>query len=208
MNKILAASILGLENKKDIINSLIERGITWIHYDVMDGEFVEAKSLSVPELIDLFSKSEIHTKDVHLMVNNPALYIEKLVGKADYISFHADAVSFDEMNDIVNIFSSKTKLGIALNPDVPVSYIHHLLDKLSFVLVMSVVAGKGGQKYMPEVEPKVKQLLAAQKMVQMDGGLNDKTIAHAFDIGATVLVSGSFIISNFEKKDLNKLFTK
>lgn len=205
MKKTLAASILGLENKQEIINKLIDKDITWIHYDVMDGKFVENTSLPLDEVLSLFESTKDHTKDVHLMVENPEEYIKNLIGKAEYISFHAEAVSLEEMNSIVEKYSSQTKLGIALNPQTPVSYIKHLLDKLSFVLVMSVVAGKGGQAYMPEVEVKVKELVKFGKMVQMDGGLNGETIPHAFEIGASILVSGSYIIKTFEHQDLNKL---
>lgn len=205
MKRTLAPSILGLENKKDVINNLVKHGFDWIHYDVMDGIFVENKSLPIEEVLELFDSTEKHTKDVHLMVENPEFYIEKLVDKADYISFHADAISLEKMNEIVNKYHSKVKLGIALNPATPVSYIKHLLDKLSFVLVMSVVAGKGGQSYMPEVETKVKELVSLGKLVQMDGGLNDKTIPNAFAIGANILVSGSYLINNFEHQDLKKL---
>lgn len=208
MKKTLAPSILGLPNKKDVINKLVDHGFEWIHYDVMDGIFVENKSLPLEEVLDLFSTTKPHIKDVHLMVQNPEFYIENLIGKADYISFHADAVSVSEMNDIVAKFHSKTKLGIVLNPSVSVSVIEHLLDKLSFVLIMSVVAGKGGQSYIPEVESKVTELVAKNIMVQMDGGLNDKTIPNAFAIGSSVLVSGSYLISNFENKDLQKIYCK
>lgn len=202
MKKTLAPSILGLENKKDVINKLVEHGFDWIHYDVMDGIFVENKSLPLEEVLELFSSTKKHIKDVHLMVENPEFFIEKLVDQADYISFHADAVSLEKMNKIVEKYHSKVRLGIALNPSTPVSYIKHLLDKLSFVLVMSVVAGRGGQSYMPEVETKVKELTSYGKIIQMDGGLNDKTIPNAFAIGASVLVSGSYLINNFEHNNL------
>lgn len=206
MKKILAPSILGLSNKKEIINKLVDHGFFWIHYDAMDGQFVENTSLPLDEILELFSSTHQHTKDVHLMVKNPDEYLSKLVDKADYISFHADAVSLEEMDHIVEKYHSKTKLGIALNPKTPVSYIDHLLNKLSFVLVMSVVAGKGGQSYIPDVENKVIELVKKQKMVQMDGGLNEKTIPHAFELGASVLVSGSYIVNNYDKKNLQKRF--
>lgn len=207
MKKTLAPSILGLPNKKEIINKLVDKGYDFIHYDMMDGKFVENTSLPLEEVLELFSTTKSHTKDAHLMVANPREIIEKLVGKADFISFHADSVSLDEMNKIVEDFSSKTKLGIALNPGTPVSYISHLLDKLSFVLVMSVQAGRGGQSYMPEVEEKVSELVSRGMLVQMDGGLNDKTIERAFKIGAKVLVSGSYIVNNFEKENLIERYT-
>lgn len=210
MNKIVGASILGLEHKAAKINELIEHGVNWIHYDVMDGMFVPNKSLPQQEIDYILEHANDHIKDLHLMVLDPLPYFEKYQNKFDYISFHYEAESIERINKIIKTYSHKVKIGLAISPKTNIEQIYEFIPDLSFILVMSVVPGLGGQKFMEEALVKISKLKAycdkinPKCFIQVDGGINSETGPKAIQAGASALVSGSFLLNNLSDKEIVK----
>lgn len=199
-NGKIAASILGVENKKEMIKKIISKDIHHIHYDAMDGEFVEAISLPAQEIIEVITSSEKHYADVHLMVKNPYLWIAKLANYVDAISFHYEACSEQEILNIINEFKGRLKLGLVINLDIELAEILPLLVHFDFVLVMSVQAGKGGQKFNDCALEKIKLIRQTYPniFIQVDGGINVDNINFIFKAGAQNTVIGAFLIKNID----------
>ncbi|NOX71761.1 MAG: ribose 5-phosphate isomerase B [Candidatus Micrarchaeota archaeon] len=177
-----------------------------IHVDVMDGVFVENRAFEdIPELgMPL---------DAHIMANDPMPYIQKaLLRKAALITFHIE--SDVSVEDAINlIHSSGAMCGIALNPQTPAESVYPYLDMTDVVLVMSVELGKSGQEFMESALEKIRALRermeSAPVSIAVDGGINDKTAKKAIDVGATMLVSGSFVFSSGDREmAIRKLKTK
>ena len=175
-----------------------------IHVDIMDGHFVPNITIG-PSVV-----GKIKTKlpvDVHLMISEPLKYASEFAKHCDMISFHAELFEndLDGLKDAIKkIKSLKVKVGLVLNPDKKLEIIAPALDMSDYILIMSVYAGFGGQKFIPEVLQKIKDLRQKynyKKDIEIDGGINDKTAKLAVDAGATVLISGSYI---FDSKDRKK----
>lgn len=177
--KKIAASILGKENKAELINMLIERGVDSIHYDVMDGDFVDNNSLPIPEVLELFNTTNVHYKDVHLMVQKPSKYLDQVIGKADQVSIHVESRLDMTLNELVNKYHDKTKLGLVVNPETHIEVVFPYIEKLNHVMIMSVVPGKGGQTFIEsslEKITKLKEYASEHKkdlILEIDGGIND-----------------------------------
>ena len=146
-----------------------------------------------------------HTKlvfDVHLMIENPDHLIHLFKDCADIITVHAESTK--HLNRTIQLIKSfGKKVGVALNPSTPPDFIKYDLDNIDMVLIMTVNPGFGGQKFIPEMLPKIKELrnLAPEIDIQVDGGINDKTGKLAVQAGANILVAGSYIFSgNYENK--------
>lgn len=210
MEKILGASILGLEHKANKINELIKSGVNWIHYDIMDGHFVKNNSLPDQEIEFILNHTEKHIKDLHLMVLDPMKYFEKFHKHVEYISFHYEAESIERINKIIKTYGHKVKIGLAISPKTNIEQIYEFIPDIAFILVMSVIPGLGGQKFMPEALEKIKRLrdycdkINPSCFIQVDGGINDQTGPEAIKAGATALVSGSYLLSNLADKDIKK----
>lgn len=209
-NDKIAASILGVEDKPKIVRKIISKGITHIHYDVMDGEFVPAISLPTSEIISIVNECPKHFVDVHLMVKNPIVRIRELVKFTDAFSFHYDACSEEEIANIISEFKGITKLGIVINLDVELNKVLELLKHFDFVLVMSVQAGKGGQKFDEKALEKVRIIRKNYPniFIQVDGGINVENIGLVFKSGAQNTVIGSFLIKNIDNDQVIKLLKK
>ena len=211
MQKI-GASILGKENKVELVNSLIDQGVEMIHYDVMDGEFVEAISLPMNEIKEIVKMSKTHIVDIHLMTVNPIEQIKEIHEIADFITFHFEATGLEKAKEILSEF--KGNIGIAINPSTDISLIKELLDKVSHVLVMSVIPGKGGQTFIGESLNKISQLkeqIIEENLnveIQVDGGINYEWGPKAFSAGVDSVVSGSFLINMINDKDFFKRIQK
>lgn len=201
--KKVAASILGVDNKKELVNKLIDNNIKQIHYDVMDGKFVDNTSLSVEEVLDIVKDTNKHISDVHLMTVDPENQIKKLDGKVDYITFHIEAC--DNFDKLVN--GRKSNIGFSIKPDTSVKSVEKFLDRVSHVLVMSVEPGKGGQSFMESSLEKIRLLkkLRPELIVQVDGGINNITGPKCFLSGVDSVVSGSYLINNLSKDIFKKL---
>lgn len=202
MEKV-AASILGIKNKKDLINSLIKNNINQIHYDVMDGKFVENTSMSIYEVLEIINNSPKHITDVHLMTVDPNKQMEILDGKVDYITFHIEACQDVDLL----IKNKKSKIGISIKPNTSIKSITKYLDIVSHVLIMSVEPGKGGQSFINDSLDKIQKLrnLKPNLIIQIDGGINDITGPACFRAGASSVVSGSYLINNLSQDIIKKL---
>jgi len=163
-----------------------------IHVDLMDGLYVENKNFTIDELLNNFNN--INKKlDIHLMVNNPIEYIDTLIElKPKIITFHLD--STNNPIDVINkIKENNILVGIAINPKDDISILNKYYDLIDYVLIMSVVPGKGGQKFMPEVLDKIKVLENKNNLISIDGGINNDTIKYLKNYKIDIYVSGSYV---------------
>ncbi|WP_132946621.1 ribulose-phosphate 3-epimerase [Tumebacillus sp. BK434] len=197
----VAPSILSADFSKlgEDIRSVEEVGADLIHVDVMDGHFVPNITIG-PLVVEAIKP---HTKlplDVHLMIENPDLYVPSFVkAGADIISVHVEATRHLHRS-LQLIRSLGAKASVALNPHTPVSMIEHVLTDLDMVLLMTVNPGFGGQKFIPNVLTKISELrrkLDAMDLhhveIEVDGGVNAETSRLVREAGANVLVAGNAV---------------
>ena len=192
---MLAADFLHLEKDVALVNAYADI----FHLDVMDGTFVPNISFGFPVIEAIASKAQ-KPLDVHLMIVNPEKYVERFakVG-ANMISFHYEA-ALEKSGEIIDLIHSLgVKAGIVINPDCPVSNIFPYLTSVDFVLIMSVFAGFGGQKFIPESLDRIKtlkkQIVAIGRNVdiEVDGGVDPGNAGALAAAGATILVAGSSV---------------
>ena len=204
-------SQLGAEIKK-----LEESGADMIHVDVMDGHFVPNLTIGPPVIKALRKQCSLKF-DVHLMISPVHKYIEDYANAgADIITIHPEATDNLETS-ILKIKELKKKVGVSLNPESKIDLISDYLKKIDLVLIMSVNPGFGGQKFMPEVLDKVKQLKEIQSQdnmdydIEIDGGINFDNFQAAIEAGANILVSGTTVFKSNNgdiKKNINLLKLK
>ena len=210
---ILSADFSQLGNE---IKRLEEGGADMIHVDVMDGHFVPNLTIGPPVIKALKKHCSIKF-DVHLMINPVHKYIQAYSDAgADIITIHPEATDNLE-SSILKIKSLNKKVGVSLNPESKIDLIRHYLEKIDLVLIMSVNPGFGGQKFMPEVLDKVKQLKEIQSRdnidfdIEIDGGINFDNCQSAIEAGANILVSGTTVFKSNNgdiKKNINLLKLK
>ena len=180
------------------IKAVEKAGADMIHVDVMDGHFVPNITIG-PLVVSALSKITKLPLDVHLMIDNPDRYIAPFAkAGANIISIHAEA-SKDLEKDIEQIKSLGVKAAVVINPKTGIKAIEKVLDKVAMVLLMTVDPGFEGQKFMPDVLAKIKELkrsIDARGLdvdIEVDGGINLDTAGEAVKAGANVLVAGSAI---------------
>ena len=195
---ILSADFSQLGNE---IKRLEEGGADMIHVDVMDGHFVPNLTIGPPVIKALKKKCSIKF-DVHLMISPVHKYIEAYSDAgADIITIHPEATD-NLQASISKIKELKKKVGISLNPKTKVDVIRDYLNQVDLILIMSVNPGFGGQKFMPEVLDKIKELKKIQKNqnlsfdIEIDGGINFENSKEAIEAGANILVSGTTIFKS------------
>ena len=198
------------------IKRLEDGGADMIHVDVMDGHFVPNLTIGPPVIKALRKQCSIQF-DVHLMISPVHKYIEAYADAgADIITIHPEATDNLEAS-ISKIKELKKKVGVSLNPESKIDLIFDLLHKIDLVLIMSVNPGFGGQKFMPEVLDKIKELKKIQTEknitfdIEIDGGINFDNCKIAIDAGANILVSGTTIFKSNDgdiKKNINLLKSK
>ena len=207
---ILSADFSQLGNE---IKRLEEGGADMIHVDVMDGHFVPNLTIGPPIIKDLRKYTKLPF-DVHLMISPVHKYIKDYAeAGADIITIHPEAT--ENLKDSINYIKKlNKKVGVSLNPETKIDLITSLLNEIDLVLIMSVNPGFGGQKFMPEVLDKIKELKTIQDQkkikfdIEIDGGINFENYKSAIKAGANILVSGTTIFKNNEgniKKNIDLL---
>ena len=193
----------------ETLDEAFDAGINWIHMDVMDGNWVTNKTITFGPAIIRSVRERLGDKvfiDCHLMINNAEeTWIQYVDAGVDMIIAHIEAVQ-DFPNLISEIQSTGTQIGCVLNPDTEIREVMPLLPDLDLVLVMSVVPGKGGQSFIPEVEHKVRAFREAidkqenlggkTPILMIDGGIKDHNVAMVSEWGIDIAVVGSGLIND------------
>jgi len=193
---MLSADFLHLEKDVEMVNTYADI----FHLDVMDGTFVPNISYGFP-VVEAIAKKALKPMDAHLMIVNPQKYVERFAkAGVSMISFHYEAAKEKSAEVIELIQANGAKAGIAINPDCPVEAIFPYLDKVDFVLIMSVFAGFGGQKFIPEslerirtVRQELDRMGRKDVPVEVDGGIGPANAAEVIKSGASILVAGSAV---------------
>ena len=196
---LLSADFLHLEKDVELVNECADL----FHLDIMDGIFVPNISFGFP-VVEAIAKIARKPLDAHLMIVNPEQYVERFaMAGAQYISFHYEAARDRSAQIIGQIQGLGAKAGIVINPDCPVEAIFPLLPIVDYVVIMSVFAGFGGQKFIPESLERVRVVrreldrLGLQDIpVEMDGGVGPANAGEVIRAGARILVAGSAVFKS------------
>ena len=213
----LSPSVLSADFARlgDECRTVLDAGADMIHFDVMDGHFVDNLSFGLPVLAGLRKALPDAYFDVHLMITDPIKYIYEFAeAGASCISIHVEAVS-SIRSTLAAIHACKCDSGLVVNPNTPVDCVYPYLDDLSLVLLMSVTPGHGGQEFRPETIEKIRSLRAEcdrrglSPELSVDGGIKlNETARQCVAAGATILVAGSAIFSADDKVAMVKEFKK
>lgn len=200
--KIIAPSVLSADfgDLRRDIEMLNRSEAEWIHVDVMDGTFVPNISFGFPVMVPLH-KYATKPLDVHLMIVHPEKYVERFCDAGAWsVGFHLEAV--DDPMPILDMIKAKgVRTCLTINPDIDVKRLDPYLDMVDMVLLMSVFAGFGGQKFIPETMDKLRyvkdQIVSRglKTLIEIDGGVNIENAHELFAAGADVLVAGSAVFN-------------
>lgn len=208
MKKYVSASILSADflNLKNEIKRVEESGADMLHFDVMDGIFVNNISFGFPVLESVKKCSDL-CLDVHLMIAEPLKYAARFADAgADIITFHIES-NDDPEAVIAEIRKNGVKTGLSVKPNTPFENTIPYLDKIDMLLIMTVEPGFGGQSYITEMNEKIrlaKKYIDENKLntvIQVDGGINEITSVQASEAGANVLVAGNYIFRASSMKE-------
>ncbi|QZE12637.1 ribulose-phosphate 3-epimerase [Mycoplasma sp. Ms02] len=213
-SKYITPSILNVEKeaRPKVVQELLDLGITWVHYDVMDGDFVPNTAIEYEEIKNIKSTVDKHFMDIHLMVRNPIANIIEFADAGDIMTVHYEAVEDkDYFFNWLQDNEANYKIGLAINPETEVKSIKRFLPFLSLVLVMSVKPGAGGQAFIPSALSKI-EWLKEQRLVnqfsyliQVDGGINDETGPMCFDAGVDAAVAGSYLVKEITTERIKSI---
>ena len=201
--RLIAPSILSADFARlgEEVQAVEKAGADWIHVDVMDGHFVPNITMG-PLVVEAVRRVTTLPVDVHLMITDPDRYVEDFArAGADFISVQTEACVHLHRS-IQLIKDQGVKAGAVLNPATPLTAIEWVLEALDFVLIMSVNPGFGGQQFISAALGKVRALKemindrGLQTLIQIDGGVNAKTIAEIARAGVDVFVAGSAIFNS------------
>ena len=197
---ILAPSILSANfaRLEEDIKKAEKAGAQYLHFDVMDGDFVPSISFGMPVLSGLRKVTDL-TLDVHLMITEPVRYIDEFAAcGADIITVHTEACK--HLNRTVAAIKEKgLKAGVVLNPATPLSELEYILEDLDMVLLMTVNPGFGGQKYIKSCTRKIRELRqmiderGVSIDIEVDGGVTEENVRDVISAGANAIVAGSTV---------------
>ena len=198
---ILSADFMHLKEELELIS---DASADWIHFDVMDGHFVNNITFG-PMILKQAKKHSSLVFDVHLMVDNPAKFIPWYANAgADIITFHVEA-SNNPLNEIKLIKSFGIKAGISIKPETNIDKIIPFLNDVDLILVMSVSPGFGGQSFNSIAIEKIHRLSQLKEnnsfIIEVDGGINPETAKLCINAGVDVLVAGTSIFKDGNYKD-------
>lgn len=211
---LIAPSILSADFSSlyDEIKSLKEDGASYLHFDVMDGHFVNNISFG-SYVLNCISKKVDLIKDVHLMITDPLkYYLDFVKAGADLITFHYEAIKEEEILLLINkIRENNVKVGISIKPNTDVKKVEPYLSFVDLILIMSVEPGFGGQEFIESSLEKINYLDKKRKennflyKIEVDGGINNLTAPKVIENGADILVSGSYVFKSKDRKNAIKL---
>lgn len=202
MTKIISPSILAADfgNLQAMCEMINRSRAEWVHIDVMDGVFVPNISFGFP-VLEAVKRHCRKLIDVHIMIVHPEKYVKRFAqAGAEMLTFHYEAA--ENPQQVIDLIRAEgIKVGITVNPDVPVSALEPYIDQVDMVLLMSVFAGYGGQKFMEETYARIAELKALidsknpDCLIEIDGGVNLENAPKLFRHGANVLVAGSTVFN-------------
>jgi ribulose-phosphate 3-epimerase len=202
MKILIGASILSADfsTLKSEIKRVEAAGVDMLHVDIMDGHFVPNITIG-PAVVSDIRKCTGLPLDVHLMIKDPFFYADRFIeAGADKITFHIETVTAAQVKNKAKTLKAKgAQLGVSLNPSTPLAKIKGVLGVVDFVLVMTVNPGFGGQKFIPQVLPKIRKLRSVfSGDISVDGGINGDNAKSIIEAGANILAAGTYI---FKAKD-------
>lgn len=199
---IVAPSILSADfaNLQRELEDMKAAGITWVHVDIMDGHFVPNISIGIPVVKSLRKVTDL-TLDVHLMITEPIRYAKAFCeAGADLVTVHLEADTPEKIHETLSLIRSMgVKAGISVKPGTPAEALEPFLTEVDLILVMTVEPGFGGQKFMADMMPKVRQIreyidaMNPGCELEVDGGVDPNTCKVCIASGANVLVAGSAV---------------
>jgi ribulose-phosphate 3-epimerase len=199
---IVAPSILSADFGRlaDEVRAVDAAGADWIHVDVMDGRFVPNMTIG-PVVVTALRRATAKPIDVHLMIVEPERYLDDFAAAgADHLLVHCEPSATIHLHRTLSHIRSLGKIaGVVLNPATPPAMVEYVLDLCGIVLVMTVNPGFGGQKFLPEMLPKIRALRhlcdarGLDPVIEVDGGLSGANARQAFAAGANAIVAGSAV---------------
>jgi len=204
---IIAPSVLSIDfnNVDKELRVLNKSRIKWLHYDVMDGHFVDNISFGIPVFVSINAKHSNLVSDVHIMVSDPLKWGEVFAKKgASYVTFHYEACAdANAIRRVINVIHRNgAKVGISIKPNTDVKVLDPFLEEIDLVLIMSVEPGFGGQGFIADSLEKVRYLRNCidnnnyDLLIEIDGGINSETALLARNAGVDVLVAGSYLFGH------------
>lgn len=208
---IVSPSVLNADflHFADEVERIKKAGMKWIHFDVMDGEFVENISFGNLFLRDVCPKIDL-IKDVHIMINKPLEKVDLYTKcQIDYLTFHYEACESDaEVFKVIDRIHEKgVKAGLSIKPSTPIEKVFPFLHSLDLVLVMCVEPGLGGQRFIDLSLNKIRLLKnkileeRVPTLISVDGGVNDRTASDCLNCGADILVVGKYLFGHEDFKE-------